>query len=318
MICEHCNKEFNSYRSLVKHLKHKNITSKEYYDTYIKTNTDGICISCGKLTNFISIKLGYRKCCCSSCGAHIGQLKRYLNLEEHIKSAERTKLQMQSLTTRENLRNKAIKRFSDPKEREKISIAVKNSEKFNVIIHSPEYSNNMHNILIKRYSDEDARKKMSIACKNSKLSQKIKTSIEFREKHSNIMKNRIQNGMVNVKYKFDNRTFMSLPELCFYVYLKDHNIRFEYQCKPLNYIINDINKQYIPDFKVYNTYIEIKGPHLIKDGILWNPYDNCFNYEKTQCLIQNKVIIFTQEKYKKYIQYVKDKYGMQFINENRV
>lgn len=68
MKCEICNKEFKSIYSLTGHLQQvHHIKSQEYYDEYLKQETDGICATCGKSTNFISITSGYRKFCCKSC-----------------------------------------------------------------------------------------------------------------------------------------------------------------------------------------------------------------------------------------------------------
>lgn len=49
MICKICNLEINSYS----HLKKHNITSKDYYDTFLKMDNEGICY-CGNDTAFIS------------------------------------------------------------------------------------------------------------------------------------------------------------------------------------------------------------------------------------------------------------------------
>ena len=68
MICEICNKEFDNYKGLSSHIRQThNITSKYYYDKYLKTENDGICPVCGKETPFIKISKGYQKHCCQTC-----------------------------------------------------------------------------------------------------------------------------------------------------------------------------------------------------------------------------------------------------------
>lgn len=134
-------------------------------------------------------------------------------------------------------------------------------------MNSAEYRTNMHNILVKRYSDENARIKMSYAVKNSEKAKLSKTSEEFRYKHSMIMYDRIQHGELNTRYEYNSHKFMSLPELCFYIYLKEHSVRFTYQQDKFSYIVNNEQHYYIPDFKVFNTYVELKGPHLLKTDI---------------------------------------------------
>lgn len=68
MICEICNKEFDNYKGLSSHIRQThNITSKYYYDKYLKKDTEGICPVCGKETPFIKISKGYQKHCCQTC-----------------------------------------------------------------------------------------------------------------------------------------------------------------------------------------------------------------------------------------------------------
>lgn len=157
--CVICN---NSYYRFIKHLKNEhNISDKEYYDTYIKTEDEGICLVCGKPTKYISFSRGYQKHC-KSCGSTLGQLKRYKNAEERKK------------------KNSCKKRFENLEERQRISTAVKNSKIFQAKIHSEEYSKKMHEILIERYKDENNRKKMSESCKKSLVfqnSRKIKNFV---------------------------------------------------------------------------------------------------------------------------------------------
>lgn len=70
IYCQICNKQCKNYISLVTHInKAHNISSKDYYDTYIKTENDGICVICGKSTYFRSISVGYRKHCSTVCSS---------------------------------------------------------------------------------------------------------------------------------------------------------------------------------------------------------------------------------------------------------
>lgn len=304
-----------SVRSFLKHiLNEHNFSEKEYYDLYLKQPDEGICKKCGKPTRFYSINRGYCPTCSLQCGASLGQKKRYENPEEHLKSSIITKKQMANSQARIILSKKAKERFSDPIEREKISNAVKNSEIFNKKIHSEEYSINMHNILIERYSHSENRLKMSESCKNSpKFKNGIRQTKEFREQHSKIMYERLKNGKLMVKYEYNNERFMSLPELAFYIWLKQHKVEFEYQCKPLFYEKNGVIKQYIPDFKVKGRYVEIKGPFFIKDNHLWDPFEKRFNIEKEQCMIKNNVYVMTEDKYNIFVNWLKKHYGNEFI-----
>lgn len=68
--CQICNREFESLRSLGLHLSHthKDISHKDYYDTYMKTALDGICPVCGKPTKWKGGLHGYARTCSISCG----------------------------------------------------------------------------------------------------------------------------------------------------------------------------------------------------------------------------------------------------------
>jgi len=67
MKCKLCNISFNSIKSLISHIKLHDISSKTYYDTYIKSELDGICLKCGSDTTYINFNHGYRKYCSSKC-----------------------------------------------------------------------------------------------------------------------------------------------------------------------------------------------------------------------------------------------------------
>ena len=62
-----CGKETNGYVGLVSHLHLHNISSREYYDKYLKQENEGKCLECGKTTKFIKISKGYRRFCCCRC-----------------------------------------------------------------------------------------------------------------------------------------------------------------------------------------------------------------------------------------------------------
>ena len=68
VICKICGYETNNRQSFNSHIAHAHhIKSKEYYDMYIKTVNEGLCIKCGKPTAFIDMWKGYRTYCCNSC-----------------------------------------------------------------------------------------------------------------------------------------------------------------------------------------------------------------------------------------------------------
>lgn len=301
------------------HLKDKhNLSVKEYYDRYLKKPGEGKCLVCGHDTWFYSLVRGYSPCCSKSCGARIGQKKRYENPEERRLSSERTKKQMSDPAARIKLSEMQKKRFTDPAERKRMSEAVKHSELFQQKIHSDAYSNKMHEILVERYADDKNREKMSNACKNSLKMQAALKSEKNRMRHSEIMHERAVNGGIMKRYEYDNKVFMSLPELALYIWLKQHAVEFDYQCKPLSYFKDGHEKKYIPDFNIKGRYVEIKGPQFFKENHLWDPFSKTFLCEKEKCMIENNVYILGESQYMIFVNWLYKHYGQSFINSCKI
>lgn len=129
--------------------------------------------------------------------------------------------------------------------------------------------------------------------------------------------------MSNIKY--DGKSFDSYPELCFYIWLVDNSIPFEFQPKTaFEYAFDGKQHVYCPDFKVGDMYFEIKGDHFFKNGKMICPFrysnwDNqryayeCDIYEaKHQCMLQNDVIILKSSEYLMFVKYVNQKMGNDF------
>lgn len=118
------------------------------------------------------------------------------------------------------------------------------------------------------------------------------------------------------KYSLGNEVFDSSWELAYYVWLKDNHTNFEYHPNvKLEFELNGKKHICLPDFRVENKLIEIKGGQFIdKTGNWKNPYEQSLNelYEaKHQCLVNNQVEIITD--CSEQLQYVKNKYGNDFV-----
>jgi hypothetical protein len=121
-------------------------------------------------------------------------------------------------------------------------------------------------------------------------------------------------------YDYDGKHFDSSWELCFYIWLKDNNIDFEYQPNiKFEYEYNGKLHRYFPDFRVGDEIIEIKGDQFFdNNGNLINPFDPSLNeqtHQKQLCMEQNKVVIYRKENVDKYISYVENAYGKNFIKQ---
>lgn len=120
-------------------------------------------------------------------------------------------------------------------------------------------------------------------------------------------------------YYFDNRNFDSGWELAYYIWLKDHNVDFQYKPRiQFKYTYEGKEHVYFPDFLVEDKYKEIKGPQFFKDGDIAkqmvNPYDHSLDnlFEaKHQCMVKNNIDIITD--CSEYINYITEKYGDEYL-----
>lgn len=84
--CLICNREFSTRKSLSKHvhfIHHR--TAKEYYDSFLKKSSDGICATCGRPTRFLGIQ-GYVEHCCNSCAQKDPKVLQKVHTPEHEKN----------------------------------------------------------------------------------------------------------------------------------------------------------------------------------------------------------------------------------------
>ncbi len=81
IICQICGHISPSNSGLGSHIIQKHhISTKEYYDKFIRKDIEGICPICGKPTTFLGLSKGYCKCCSGKC--------KYLNPERNKKIKE--------------------------------------------------------------------------------------------------------------------------------------------------------------------------------------------------------------------------------------
>lgn len=146
----------------------------------------------------------------------------------------------------------------------------------------------------------------------------------------------IQRKIISGKYIFNNIKFDTLPELAFYIYLKDFKVNFEYHNSDywFDYEFNNKIYRYFPDFKIGTIFFEIKGDQFFENKDQNNkmicPYHNkswtderyqleCQKYEaKHQCMLKNSVVILTSVKYSKYLNYINAKYGKNYLKQFRI
>ncbi len=125
-----------------------------------------------------------------------------------------------------------------------------------------------------------------------------------------------------VIYYYDNIYFRSKPELCFYIYNKDQGKDIVYEPQPyFKYKCEDKEYYYKPDFLLENKLYEIKGDYFFDDaGNLINPYDRSLDNiakAKQLCMEEHNVTVLKSDKYMFYVDYVKEKYGTDYIETFR-
>lgn len=302
MVCCICNIECKNVRSLTNHLRTHKITNEEYYNTYIKQQTDnfGICY-CGKRTKFYGLSIGFAKYCSNSCSR---------NSKETQQKVEQTNLKNHGTKTynnRDKSKKTCLKKYNcdHPCKSDKIKNKIKQTCKQN---NGCEYPSQLKKFIKKR-EITNIRKYGSISPMNNEtIFNKWKKSLFEHFGYTS----------VHPKHLYYNKIYFdSSWELAYYIWLKDHNIDFEYQPKEhFIYSYNNKIHEYEPDFKVNGVFIEIKGEHFFKEGKMICPYDRKSDglYEaKHQCMLANNIKIITD--CSMYLSYIDDKYGKYYLKQ---
>jgi len=152
--------------------------------------------------------------------------------------------------------------------------------------------------LLQRYGVENPMQCAEIKAK-AKNTNIEKYGAEFYAQTAEFHKNKL------TKYWYNNVTFDSSYELCFYRYCLDHNIDIVRNTDSFKYVFHNKTHLYFPDFVVEGEYVEIKGAQFFEDGKMINPYDrsqDAFYEAKHQCMIENGVKIITD--CTRYIEYI--------------
>lgn len=224
---------------------------------------------------------------------------------------------------------------------------------------SNEFQNSVTNTSLKKYGishwtkSEIIKEKIKKTClekygvdnpfKNEKIKEKIHNTIK--EKYggpcpfsSNVIKEKArktclekygvkhpnQNPIIRKrgqhKYSYENVKFDSAPELALYIFLKDHQIPFEYQPNiSFEYSYNGKKHVYIPDFKIEEQLYELKGDQFFNaSNQMINPWNDSLNElmeAKHQCMLSNNIFIIRCADYKQYLDYVEMHYGKNFLKQ---
>lgn len=307
IICKLCGRECSSLRVLGIHLNksHKSdITLQNYYDTYLKTNSnEGICKNCGKSTHFLSLK-GYRMYCSHQC---------QVSSTETIEHARQTKFKNNG---KGNYFSKAglesIRKKNSENSKERLEKTIKNIKKKHNIPDNVEITNISQFQFVKDKKEGKSLEKFGCTCTlhNPKIHEKtIKTNIknwgtEYPQQSHKFREN------CKRKFEYNNITFDSKWEIAYFIWLQDHNIDFKYQPEALPYEYKGKTKYYHPDFKVENKFIEIKNSYELNKMITLVESQEHYKY---LCMINNNVKII--DDCTLYVDYVNSKYGKELLKK---
>lgn len=254
-ICKICNKEYKNVQALSKHIteKHK-IDKKEYYDTYLKKENEGICKYCGKATIFTG--LGGYNSNCPECS------KAFHNSEEWKNNVQKTMLKrfglICNLNSKEN-KEKANKAAHTKEAIEKHHKTMNERYGGNTTLQSEKLKKEVSKTMVELYGTDKilSLKEIQDKCKQTKkekygdenytnreqgretfLNRSDKEKEETYKKFSNTMETRY-NGIGNASKTIQEKQYKTMKELYGFEYaLQNKQIRDKAKKK---YTYNNIN-----------------------------------------------------------------------------
>lgn len=255
--CKICNGIFDNFRGFATHImrSHK-ISTKEYYDKFMKFINEGFCKSCQKQTKFNNLNRGYRTTCSQLCSR---KLMSSIEVREKSKKTCLEKYGVENVGgldwVKEKISNTQKERLLNPKEREKISIATKKA------MQKEDVKQNHLNAVRKPKSKETI-KKMSNAGKQKFINDlTLKDRIYTEERNEKVSKSKKHYWETHPEERkrimdiWKKRSETSL-EKKMYDFLIKNNIQFE--------------KRYELDQKQYDAYLPNYNMLLEFDGSFWH------------------------------------------------
>ena len=277
------------------------------------------CEECGKLYTKRYVNLIISGLLCKNCC----QKKAFNGKDwtDRLNKAKKTKLLKYGDENYNNIKQTkktCLEKYGNEVAINSKTIQLKLKEK-NLQMYGVEYScqredvkEKSRNTKIKRYNNPNYRneEKIKQTCLEKYGTEYVVQSDYFKNKSKETcLNNGYTNGgysdearkKIHKKYTYEGLNFDSKPELEYYIWLKDHNVNFEYQPNvKFEYSFNGGIHYYYPDFKVNGILQEIKGLQFFENknpiGKMINPYDRSQDdkYEaKHQCMLSNGIQIIT-------------------------
>ena len=352
MKCEICGRIFEHNYNFWYHLRksHAEISRHEYFDKFLKNDNNSTCKICGNACEWNEKTNSYKKFCSKKCRheQYLITIKKNYNVS-NVFQLESTKNKIKETISKKYNDNIICENISQTKHWHE-SIEKTKKEKYNgeCWTNTEAVKNKTAETNYERYGckaplqNKDVHKKYEQTClkvygftnaaANETVKEKIKNT--FYKNYNGVHPFQDNSIMKKArkKYIYENENFSSSYELALYIWLKDHEIEFEYQpdvC--FEYFFEDKKCIYHPDFRINNEFIEIKGLQFFENkdpnGKMFCPWRkkndtseiiekrNAKYEAKHQCMIQNNVRIIID--CNKYVNYVKEKYGTNFLKQWR-
>lgn len=223
MECKICK---NIVDNLSIHIQSHEINKKEYFDTYLKQITDGICIICGNSTKFYTLKAGYKKFCSVKC-AKQHQAKNKTTIFNMLEKKRKTCINkynvdhpMKSETGKINHKNSILKTY--------------NTDHFSK---TNEFKEKVKNTCIEKYGTEHFNK--TVIGK-----EKIKNGVVKKYNVDNISKlEHIKNKIKQTKFNKYGDSFYNNSEKTKLTCLKKYGVPYVLQSTAIKQKINLNKKQ---------------------------------------------------------------------------
>lgn len=266
-VCKICNEEFDNLKALSAHVTQKhNITSKEYYDKYLKKEGEGECVVCGKETTYRNAGTGYLKNCSAECRDKNKDIKR-----DYWKGKKQSKETIE----------KRIKNTDQQKKEE----CRKQTMLETYGVDNPTKMDFVKKLLSEKATGRElprTKEWQNKIIKSKRNNGTLKHSEETKNKISKKLKNYYQNDKDRSKFIshstnkrhmcgwYNDIYFRSSLELSFLIQNSDKYIKScETKEYGIEYYHNDKRKIYYPDFTDGEIIYEIKPSSLLnyKDNV---------------------------------------------------
>ena len=266
LVCKICRRKFSNFIGLSGHIKKHKIQLEDYYLKYLKKDCEGICLTCGKKTNFSGLPGGYCKFCSSKCRANNKEIKDQLirtNLKNRGISNPSQSKEVQKKKEETNLKNHNVKYPMQSKEIQK------KSKHTNLKNHGFEYP--MQSKIVQEKHKNTCLKNLGVEYPmQSKIIQyegrqtcikkygvdSFSKTHQFRQLAGKNMRKMIEFGFKNgqkfspTKGKDEKLVFTKLQNYCSYTLLEDQEIGIYWPdrlIKELNLIIEYDEKEHLQE-----------------------------------------------------------------------